>query len=114
MTGARILNIDGGIVGLCVLLFVLVACGRRIIAKIGQGRYQRMRFAILIVMIFYNLSESMYVRLSPIWFTTLMMLVEYPGLKSTVTKAAKTVRVRGGQILSPASGGALDSPVRVV
>ena len=37
-----------------------------------------MRFAILIAAIVYNLPESSFARIGPIWFTTLMMLLDYP------------------------------------
>jgi hypothetical protein len=52
-----------------------------------QGdRFQRVRFAVLIVMIVYNLSESMYGRLSTIWFTTLLVMVDFPAVKKYVKK----------------------------
>ena len=74
--------LDGGVIGLILLFFMLVAYGRRLMKGLRDDRFQRLRFAILIVVIVYNMSESMYARLSPIWFTTLLVLVDFPYLKS--------------------------------
>jgi hypothetical protein len=53
---------------------------------LGHDRFQRLRFAMLIVVIVYNLSESMFARLSPIWFTTLLVFVDFPYLKKGLKK----------------------------
>src|SRR6266849_376239 len=78
--------LDGGIIGLMLLFLLLVAYGRRLTKNLNADRFQRVRFAMLIVMIIYNLSESMYARLTPIWFTTLLVLVDFPALKRYVRK----------------------------
>ncbi|HEY1903579.1 MAG TPA: O-antigen ligase family protein [Terracidiphilus sp.] len=75
--------IDGGFIGLAILFLMLVACGFRIVNRLELkdrllNRYVLFRFAILIVAICYNLSESQFSRMSMIWFTTLLMLVEFP------------------------------------
>jgi exopolysaccharide production protein ExoQ len=78
--------LDGGLIGLILLFCLLVAYGRRLMKNLQNDRFQRVRFAVLIVMIIYNISESMYARLSPIWFTTLLVMVDFPGLKKYVKR----------------------------
>jgi exopolysaccharide production protein ExoQ len=87
--------IDGGFIGLSFLFVMLVACGRRIInASWVQrklvDRFMRARFAFLIVAIVYNLSESAFSRMGLMWFTTLLMIVEFPknALATRVRRAA--------------------------
>ncbi len=86
--------LDGGIIGLILLFYLLVAYGRRLMKNLNADRFQRVRFAMLIVIIIYNLSESMYARLSPIWFTTLLVLVDFPGLKTYVKKKRASVQAK--------------------
>src|SRR5258708_3597701 len=86
--------LDGGVIGLILLFFVLIAYGRRLMKKFQGDRFQRVRFAVLIVMIFYNLSESMYSRVSPIWFTTLLAMLDFPDLKRYVKKKRATFQAK--------------------
>jgi O-antigen ligase len=76
------LYLDGGMIGLAMLFVLLVVCGFRIVNNLKLRReakwYVRVRFAVLIAAIIYNLTESTFARMGPIWFTTLMMMVEYP------------------------------------
>jgi exopolysaccharide production protein ExoQ len=81
--------LDGGIIGLVLLFFLLVAYGLRLMRNLRHDRFQRLRFAVMIAMIIYNLSESMYGRLSPIWFTTLLVMADFPYYKNRLrTKPA--------------------------
>jgi exopolysaccharide production protein ExoQ len=74
--------LDGGICGLVALFFMLLVCGGRLVRYInrrgGNSRFQKVRFAVLIALIIYNLSESTFARMGPIWFTALLMMVDYP------------------------------------
>ncbi len=81
--------LDGGVIGLVLLFWMLVACGKRLIANLHVNRCQRLRFAIFIVVIIYNLSESMYFRLSPLWFTTLLVMIDFPFPKTHAKRARK-------------------------
>jgi exopolysaccharide production protein ExoQ len=87
--------LDGGIVGLIILFFLLAACGRRIVKKlkpkVDVNRYQRARFAFFVVAIIYNLSESTFGRIGPIWFTTLLMIVDFPSTKPVARKLRHTI-----------------------
>jgi len=70
--------LDGGLIGLGLLFCVLVSAGSRLIRGGRMDRYGQMRFAIVVVMILYNLSESTFARPSISWFTALLALVMYP------------------------------------
>jgi exopolysaccharide production protein ExoQ len=83
--------LDGGLIGLILLFYVLIAYGRRLSSDLRQNfdadRFHRMRFALLIVAIFYNLSESNWARVSPIWMATLLMIVNFPIRKAVAKKS---------------------------
>jgi exopolysaccharide production protein ExoQ len=85
--------LDGGLIGLTLLFILLLTCGLRIIRRIRVGsplnRYERVRFAFLVAAIIYNLSESTFARIGPIWFTTLLMMVEYPIPRLDVKKMTR-------------------------
>ena len=90
------LYLDGGFLGLFILYLMLGTAGSRVIRNIratrGMDRYQLIRFAVLIAAIIYNLAESAFARISPIWFTTLMMLLEYRFRQSAVVSVKKPER----------------------
>jgi exopolysaccharide production protein ExoQ len=81
--------LDGGFVGLFLLYVCLFSCGQRIIGNFQKNRYQSVRLAVLIAAILYNLSESIFLRLSPLWFTTLLVMVEFP-LRNEATENSKS------------------------
>lgn len=70
--------LDGGAVGVSLLFLFLLASGWRLIANIHVNCFQRVRFAFLIAMILYNLSESTFLRLGPTWFTMLVLVIQMP------------------------------------
>jgi exopolysaccharide production protein ExoQ len=76
------LYLDGGWIGLILLYLMLFVCGNRIIRGLRGSRSQSVMFAIVVASIIYNLSESNFLRLSPLWFTTLLALVYFPQLKN--------------------------------
>jgi exopolysaccharide production protein ExoQ len=77
------LYLDGGFIGLAIFAIVLIASGRGLIRRLarqaGINYHARICFAVLIVVILSNLSESTFVRVSLLWFTTLLMIVRFPG-----------------------------------
>lgn len=101
------LYLDGGIIGLILLFMLLVACGGRILKLLAESRdsdrYQRVRLALLVTAIIYNLSESQFARMSPIWFTTLIMIVEFP-TKAVAKRALGATRRRSSAALHEVSG----------
>lgn len=70
--------LDGGMLGVTLLVLVLLGVGAALSNSMGPERYQRLRFAFLVVSIFYNISESMFGRLTPVWFTTVLVLTNLP------------------------------------
>lgn len=72
--------LDGGIIGLVLLFCLLFANGNRLVANLRRGRFQRVRFALLVVAILANISESFFARPSLVWFTTILVLIELPSL----------------------------------
>jgi hypothetical protein len=70
--------LDGGFIGLALLFLMIISSGRRLVKTHPGNRCDLLRFAFLVVGIVYNLSESIYGRLAPLWFTTLLMIVVFP------------------------------------
>jgi len=87
--------LDGGFIGLALLFMVLIVCGNRIMRKVKAnpegGLFTKVRFSILIVVIIYNLSESTFARMELIWFTALMMMVEFPANALSKKKRSATL-----------------------
>jgi exopolysaccharide production protein ExoQ len=79
--------LDGGVIGLVLLFILLFTSGKRLIGKLHENRYQQMRFAFLIVAIVANLTESNFARPSFIWFTTMLVLLEFPVRKPSPIRA---------------------------
>ena len=73
--------LDGGFVALTLLFFMLVAYGRRLGANTRASAYERLRFAMLVVLIIYNLSESIFARITTMWFTGLLLIIWFPSLR---------------------------------
>lgn len=96
------LYLDGGILGLTVFFFALVAYGWRFISRKGVGRSQLVGLAMLCAAIIYNLTESSFVRLGPLWFATLLMIVAFPQRrKSTaVVKSIYASRIQASPEIS--------------
>ena len=98
--------IDGGFLGLSVLFLMLVVSGLRIIKRFKISRnanlFIRVRFAILVVAIIYNLSETAFARLGPLWFTTLLVMVDFP-MKAVVGTVGRTVNQGRSSILDQRS-----------
>jgi exopolysaccharide production protein ExoQ len=70
--------LDGGILGLVFLGIMLIDVGRRATRMFLSGTdLGRLTFAVFLVMLIYNVSESMYARRSPLWFVFLLLSIEY-------------------------------------
>jgi exopolysaccharide production protein ExoQ len=103
--------LDGGMIGLALLYLVLFTSGTRIARYLARGKdsdhFQRMRFAILIIVIIYNLSETAFARISAIWFTSLLMIVDFRAfraaipLRRTASKASVSRRYEGKSLVHP-------------
>lgn len=86
--------LDGGFVGLALLLILLIATGRSFIRRsremAANDYYVRICFAIVVVAIIHNLSESSFARIGLLWFTILLAITKFP-LKSTVKNLRRPV-----------------------
>ncbi len=71
--------VDGGVVGLGLLVFLLLAAGARSIGRLFNGSlFGRMAFGFWAIIIFSNISEANFFRLGPIWFMFLLLAIECP------------------------------------
>jgi len=74
--------LDGGFIGIALLFTFLLTSGLSICRQMERTadpqRFQRIRLAILVITVIYNLSESTFARVGPIWLTALLMIVDYP------------------------------------
>lgn len=71
--------LDGGWIGIVLLGVMLFPLGIRTARAFLTGTpIGRLRFAFFVVMLIYNVSESMYGRRSPLWFTFLLFCVDLP------------------------------------
>lgn len=75
--------LDGGLIGVGLLIVMLISVTRRIHRDMVVGsEYGMVRFAVLVVVLIYNISESNLYRMTPVWFLLLLAVLEYPGRRS--------------------------------
>ena len=77
--------LDGGFISLVLLFCLLLASGKRIIRSAARDGYHGLRFAFLIIAIVVNLAESNWGRISAVWFTTILVCLDFPFLKASET-----------------------------
>jgi exopolysaccharide production protein ExoQ len=71
--------LDGGALGLFFLAIMLLAVGIRVCREFLTGsEHGRLAFAFYVIMLLYNVSESMYARRSPLWFAFLLFCLKFP------------------------------------
>lgn len=71
--------LNGGLIGLSLLLVALATAATRISKRLSYGEpLQVLRFTFLIVALIYNASEAAFAGLHQIWFVLLLALIEYP------------------------------------
>jgi exopolysaccharide production protein ExoQ len=72
--------LDGGVLGLFFLAVMLLAVGTRAVREfLTKSAYGRLAFAVFVVMLLYNISESTYARRSVLWFAFLLFALEFRG-----------------------------------
>jgi O-antigen ligase len=68
--------LDGGYLGLSALFFMLICLGVRAArVYLGGSDYGRLLLAFFVITLFYNLSESVYARRGPLWFSFLLFCI---------------------------------------
>jgi exopolysaccharide production protein ExoQ len=95
--------LDGGLIGLCLLLSLLLANGNRLAGRISINRYHSLRFAFLIVAIIYNLTEGVFFRLTPVWLTILLLSVDIDG-RTADSRTVEQPLSESHQLRRPAPG----------
>ncbi len=81
--------LDGGLIGVFLLACVLITCGRRLIKRLPGDRYSRLKFAFLVVAILHNVTESSFARPSGMWFTIVLALIDFPGLRDGIRSGVR-------------------------
>jgi O-antigen ligase len=95
------LYLDGGFVGLALLFALLIRSANRVLRTHPKDGFQRLRFAFLIVAIVGNLTESFFARPTPLWFTTILISIQYPLRKKRV--GGHKVAWESGPVAGPGS-----------
>lgn len=71
--------LNGGWIALGFLVMLLVSSGARLKKRLmAGGSFARVLFAYFVVIIFYNWTEAMFNKMTPIWFIQLLTAVVYP------------------------------------
>jgi len=71
--------VDGGIVGVGLLIFMMLVGGRRVIDRLfAKHPLGTMGLVFWLLAILYNFSETSFFRLDILWFTLLLLLVQSP------------------------------------
>jgi exopolysaccharide production protein ExoQ len=84
--------LNNGILGLILLVGLLITAGRRLKDDaVRGGDFGVIRLSIFIITLFYNMTESVFDRLSPIWFAFLVAVIEYPRRRARKTAPAPPV-----------------------
>lgn len=71
--------IDGGMIGVLFLVLMLLVIGFRANRRLAfGGNYALAQFAVLLMMLIGNFSESHFARMGPMWFLFLLTALEVP------------------------------------
>ena len=71
--------LDGGMVGVSLLLILMLIWGGRSMKRMLAGTvFGRLGFTIWVLAILFNHSETAFFRLMPMWFTLLLMMLRCP------------------------------------
>jgi O-antigen ligase len=71
--------VDGGLVGDILLALLLLVFGNRVINRLfTENPLGRIGLVFWVLAIIYNLSESSFFRLDPLWFILLLVIIECP------------------------------------
>ena len=86
--------LDGGLIGLALIIMLLLLFGRRIHRSIGRGdEWAFLRLAVFAVTVVYSFSESTFGRLTPIWFVCLLAAIEYKHRQQRTATAPNVITV---------------------
>jgi exopolysaccharide production protein ExoQ len=77
-----------GAAGLVLLILAILSGIHRILKFDGAKPYEAMRLVLVIVALAYNISESAFNGLNPIWFLLLLAIVYYPESKLRLSESS--------------------------
>ena len=79
--------LDGGIIGIALLVFLLLNAGKRAIGRLfNHQQFGKMALIFWALAIIYNWSESSFFRLDLLWFTFLLVTINYPLKRSAARR----------------------------
>lgn len=91
--------LNGGFLGVATLAGLLISCGASLKRELLQRvDFARIRFAALIVAIFYNWTEAMFSRMSLIWIVLLLAAIKLPTRKRVPAPAASAQSMARGAL----------------
>ncbi len=91
--------LNGGFLGVAALFGLLIACGASVKRElVRRVDFARVRFASLIVAVFYNWTEAMFSRMSLIWVILLLAAVNMPRRKVAPMAVAAPKPVSRGSL----------------
>jgi exopolysaccharide production protein ExoQ len=71
--------LNGGVVGVVLLLILLFAAAQAIKISLASGSdFARIRLMFLVIVVVYNFSEAFFNKQSILWFVQLLVTIEYP------------------------------------
>jgi len=81
--------IDGGLIGVAAASLLVLSATGQILRALPRRDFQIARFIILVVTLVSNLAESYFARPSALWFSTVLVLLNYP-FHRTVSSGIRT------------------------
>ncbi len=81
--------LNGGIIAVMLIVGLLIVTGarlKRLLVKNNESA--RLLFAYFVVIVFYNWTEAMFNKMSPIWFVQLITVMVYPARQAVSAMAA--------------------------
>ena len=89
--------VDGGLVGVVLLIFMMLVGGRRVIDRLfAKHPLGRIGLVFWLLAILYNFSETSYFRLDILWFTLLMVIILSPQTKQQLAYARRMAEAAPG------------------
>jgi exopolysaccharide production protein ExoQ len=81
--------LNGGLLGVCLLILVLASTGRTVRRELLKGTsYGALRYMFFILVIVFNFTEAVFNRFSHIWFVFILVAMEYPRLHRLGSRTA--------------------------
>ena len=86
------LYLDGGAIGVTVVVVWLLAAARQILRTAYREGFGVVRFVFLVVTLIGNVAEAYLARPSPLWFTTVLVFLNYPFWEAGGSNGRRVIR----------------------